>query len=86
MGLSNRSSDGGPPDSNETLQNHELENSNELQWEAGLDFICEATGYELRAGQKEALEKLYRGDDVVLVAMTGYGKTLIYTGFHTFFR
>jgi superfamily II DNA helicase RecQ len=75
----------GPPDSTETPQNHESQNRNELQWEAGLNFIGESTGYELRAGQKEALEKLYRGDDVVLVAMTGYGKTLIYTGFHAFF-
>jgi len=56
-----------------------------LQWEAGLKFICEKTGYELRDGRKEALEKLYRGDDVVLVAMTRDGKTLIYTGFHAFF-
>jgi hypothetical protein len=60
----------GPPDSTETPQNHESQNRNELQWEAGLNFIGESTGYELRAGQKEALEKLYRGDDVVLVAMT----------------
>jgi len=74
----------GPPDSTRPPQNHELQNRNELQWEAGLNFICESTGYELRASQKEALEKLYRGDDV-LVAMTGYGKTLIYTGFHAFF-
>jgi hypothetical protein len=43
-----------------------------LQWQAGLDFICEKTRYELRAGQKEALKKLpYKDDDVVLVAMTG---------------
>jgi len=72
----------GPPDSIETPQNNELQNRNELQWEAGLNFICENTGYELRAGQKEALKTLYNGDDVVLVAMTGYGsKTLVYTGF-----
>jgi superfamily II DNA helicase RecQ len=56
-----------------------------LQWEAGLNFIYEKTGYELRVGQKEPMEKLYNGDDVVLVTMTGYGKTLIYTGFHAFF-
>src|SRR5712664_3622005 len=64
-----------------TPQNNELQNRNELQWEAGLNFIYEKTGYELRARQKEALETLYNSDDVVLVAMTGYGKTLIYTGF-----
>ena len=71
----------GPPDSTKTPQNNELQNRNELQWEAGLNFIYEKTGYELRARQKEALETLYNSDDVVLVAMTGYGKTLIYTGF-----
>lgn len=45
---------------------------NELQWEASLNFICEKAGYELRASQKEALERLHNGDDVVLVKMTGY--------------
>ena len=30
----------------ETPQNNELQNRNELQWEAGLNFICEKTGYE----------------------------------------
>ena len=32
--------------------------------EFGLKFICEKTGYELRAGQNEVMEKLYKGDDV----------------------
>jgi hypothetical protein len=36
--------------------------------EFGLKFICEKTGYELRAGQNEVMEKLYKGDDVALVA------------------
>src|SRR6267378_1136665 len=49
----------GPPDSTKTPQNNELQNRNELQWEAGLNFIYEKTGYELRARQKEALETLY---------------------------
>jgi superfamily II DNA helicase RecQ len=35
--------------------------------------------------KKKVLEKLYKGDGVALVTMTGYGKTLIYTGFHAFF-
>ena len=63
----------GPPVSTETPQNNEQQNRDELQWEAGLNFICEKTGYELRAGQKEALERLYNGDDVVLVATCNDG-------------
>ena len=35
----------------------------------GLKFICENTRYELCAGQKKGMKKLYEGDDVALVAM-----------------
>ena len=38
----------------------------------GLKFISENTGYELCAGQKKGMKKLYEGDDVALVAMAGY--------------
>jgi hypothetical protein len=44
---------GPAPDSAETPQTYELRNRNESQWEAGLSFIGEKTGYELRAGQKK---------------------------------
>ena len=43
------------------------------------------TGFRLRDGQQESLNKLYNGDDVVLVAATGYGKTTVFTGFHDMF-
>jgi ATP-dependent helicase YprA (DUF1998 family) len=40
------------------------------------------TGLTLRPGQVEALQSLAEGKDVVLVAKTGYGKTLIFTGYN----
>src|SRR4029077_7215458 len=48
----------------------------------GLQLLCERTGVQLRDGQKWALSGLYRGTDILLVAKTGFGKTLIFTGFH----
>ena len=50
--------------------------------EQGLDSLQNTTGYELRAGQKQALTDLYNGKDVILVAKTGYDKTLVMTGFN----
>jgi superfamily II DNA helicase RecQ len=49
------------------------------------DRICELealTGLTLRPGQVQALQSLAEGKDVVLVAKTGYGKTLIFTGYN----
>jgi len=40
------------------------------------------TRLTLRPGQVQALQSLAEGKDVVLVAKTGYGKTLIFTGYN----
>lgn len=48
----------------------------------GITSLEALTGYELRPQQREALVDLYIGNDVVLVATTGFGKTLVMTGFH----
>ena len=40
------------------------------------------TRLTLRPGQVQALQSLAEGKDVVLVAETGYGKTLIFTGYN----
>jgi superfamily II DNA helicase RecQ len=48
----------------------------------GLQLLYEKTGVQLRDGQKWALSGLHRGIDILLVAKTGFGKTLIFTGFH----
>lgn len=40
------------------------------------------TGLELREGQLLALQVLYNGRNVLLVAKTGYGKTLVMRGYH----
>lgn len=48
----------------------------------GITSLEALTGYELKPQQREALVDLYNGNDVVLVATTGFGKTLVITGFH----
>ncbi|KAH7349217.1 hypothetical protein BKA66DRAFT_575918 [Pyrenochaeta sp. MPI-SDFR-AT-0127] len=48
----------------------------------GITSLETLTGHELRPQQREALVDLYNRNDVVLVATTGFGKTLVITGFH----
>ena len=48
----------------------------------GITSLEALTGHELRPQQREALVDLYNRNDVVLVATTGFGKTLVITGFH----
>ncbi|KAH7394657.1 hypothetical protein BKA66DRAFT_546829 [Pyrenochaeta sp. MPI-SDFR-AT-0127] len=48
----------------------------------GITSLEVLRGHELRPQQREALVDLYNGNDVVLVATTGFGKTLVITGFH----
>jgi superfamily II DNA or RNA helicase len=66
--------DNAAPNDAEYLDNHSL---NE-----GLQLLCERTCVQLREGQKWALSGLYHGTDILLVAKTGFGKTLIFTRFH----
>ncbi|KAF2188827.1 hypothetical protein K469DRAFT_71901 [Zopfia rhizophila CBS 207.26] len=51
-----------------------------------IKLLGERTGYKLREGQVLALRELYNGKDVILVAMTGFGKTLIMMGFNSLFN
>ena len=44
------------------------------------------TKLTLRPGQVQALQSLAEGKDVVLVAKTGYEKTLIFTGYNLLIR
>ena len=45
-------------------------------------MLYENTGYEIKDGQKQALWDLYCGNDAILVACTGYGKTHVIVGYH----
>src|SRR2546423_15481994 len=58
-----------------------LSNS-QLPFDQAITSLEVKTGFKLKPGQREALEKLYNHEDVLLVAKTGYGKTTIFTGFH----
>jgi len=44
--------------------------------------VGELAGYDLRPGQISALQELSSGQDSILVARTGYGKTLVMMGYH----
>jgi len=48
----------------------------------GLQLLHDKTRVQLRDGQKLALSRLHGGIDILLVAKTGFGKTLIFIGFH----
>ena len=49
----------------------------EISFDGRLEFITNSLEYSLRDGQVRALQGLYEGRDILLVARTGYGKTLI---------
>ncbi|KAF2186124.1 hypothetical protein K469DRAFT_687515 [Zopfia rhizophila CBS 207.26] len=51
-----------------------------------IKLLGECTGYKLQEGQVLALQELYNRKDVILVAMTGFGKTLIIMGFNLLFN
>lgn len=58
----------------------------EISFDGRLEFITNSLEYSLRDGQVRALQGLYEGRDILLVARTGYGKTLIMTGFDRLFE
>jgi len=43
-------------------------------------------GFNLKPGQRKALEELYMGSDLCLIAATGFGKTIVFTGYYTLFK
>jgi superfamily II DNA helicase RecQ len=74
-----------PPISPNAADNTDLSDAEYLDdrpLNEGLQLLHEKTGVQLRDGQKWALSGLYHGMDILLVAKTGFGKTLIFTGFH----
>ena len=76
----------GAVDTTETPPNEPpLENAQSL-FNERIKLLDESTGYKLREGQVLALQELYNGKDVILVAMTGFGKTLIMMGFNLLFN
>ena len=58
----------------------------EPSFDERIDHIAESLRYPLRDGQVSALRELHEGNDFLLVARTGYGKTLIMTGFDRLFE
>jgi len=71
-----------PPDADDNTGPSEAEYLDNRPLNEGLQLLHEKTGVQLRDGQKWALSGLHRGIDILLVAKTGFGKTLIFTGFH----
>ena len=43
-------------------------------------------GFNLKPGQRKALEELHMGSDLCLIAATGFGKTIVFTGYYTLFK
>jgi len=71
-----------PPNPTDNTAPNDPEYLDDLPLDEGLQLLYENTGIQLRDGQKWALSGLHRGSDILLVAKTGFGKTLIFTGFH----
>ena len=65
-----------------TGRNYETYNFNQSSFNDCIRKLEALTRFPLRPGQVEALQSLAEGKDVVLVAKTGYGKTLIFTGYN----
>jgi superfamily II DNA helicase RecQ len=43
-------------------------------------------GFNLKPDQQRALKELYMSSDLCLVAATGFGKTIVFTGYHTLLK
>jgi superfamily II DNA helicase RecQ len=71
-----------PPDAADNAVPNEAEYLDNCPLDEGLQLLHDKTGVQLRDGQKWALSRLHGGIDTLLVAKTGFGKTLIFTGFH----
>jgi superfamily II DNA helicase RecQ len=71
-----------PPDAADNVVPNEAEYLDNCPLDEGLQLLHDKTGVQLRNGQKWALSRLHGGIDTLLVAKTGFGNTLIFTGFH----
>jgi superfamily II DNA helicase RecQ len=71
-----------PTEITTTGRNYDTYNFTQSSFNVRVRELEALTGLTLRPGQVEALQSLAEGKDVVLVAKTGYGKTLIFTGYN----
>src|SRR6266850_7905845 len=71
-----------PPNATDNTAPNNAEYLDDRSLNEGLQLLCDRTYVQLRDGQKWALSRLHRLIDILLVAKTGFGKTLIFTGFH----
>jgi hypothetical protein len=70
------------PDAADNAPN-EAEYFDDYPLNEGLQLLHETIGFRLCDGQKWALSGLHGGIDILLVAKTGFGQTLlIFIGFH----
>jgi ATP-dependent helicase YprA (DUF1998 family) len=65
-----------------TGRNYDSYHFNQSSFDNRIRELETLTKLTLRPGQVRALQSLAEGKDVVLVAKTGYGKTLIFTGYN----
>jgi superfamily II DNA helicase RecQ len=65
-----------------TGRNYDSYHFNQSSFDNHIRELETLTKLTLRPGQVQALQSLAEGKDVVLVAKTGYGKTLIFTGYN----
>ena len=63
-------------------RNYATYNFNQSSFDDRIRELEALTRLTLRPGQVQALQSLAERKDVVLVAKTGYGKTLIFTGYN----
>jgi len=71
-----------PPDAVENAALNEAEYLDNCLLDERLQLLHDKTRVQLCDGQKLALSRLHGGIDILLVAKTGFGKTLIFIGFH----
>lgn len=71
-----------PSEITATGPNYDTYHFNQSSFDDRIHELEVLTRLTLRPGQVQALRSLAEGKDVVLVAKTGYGKTLIFTGFN----
>src|SRR5487761_117613 len=59
-----------------------------LPFDDAINKLEGLVGFNLKPGQRKALEELYMGSDLCLIAATGFGKTIciVFTGYYTLFK
>jgi superfamily II DNA helicase RecQ len=70
------------PNTADNTASNDAEYLDDRSLNESLQLLYERICIQLRDGQKWALSGLHRGIDILLIAKTGFGKSLIFTGFH----